>query len=173
MENKQLVVSTMKQKIAFLCEMAGQISDGHWENASPLNHYRAWSGLNWDNVVVCPNELQGRNFPAERDNYNFANKGLLDIVGERMLIKIKLARLDPGVILPILAINHFLIPESLENWDWEARQEGEYWENKQQQRAKMGLTYSLFVAAVDSDRYTMKDLRKDLKELKQIVRIRI
>ena len=62
-------------------ELDGQISDGYWENARPYNHWRVWCRAT---VIVDPVNV-GRNFYAEKDNYNFNSSELLEWVGDRML----------------------------------------------------------------------------------------
>ena len=84
MENKVLAVNNEAQKVIFLSEMQGQISDGMWENARPFDHYKAWSDLNEESVIVDPSNV-GRNFHAIKDNYNLNAQDLIDIVGERVI----------------------------------------------------------------------------------------
>ena len=195
----KLTVRNMAQKIAFMCEMRGQISDGQWENSSPHDHYRDWN-LNWEDVDV--GEDVGRTFYAMKDNYNFANKDLLDIVGERILIKIKLAMLNHE-FMPLLQLDHWAVPDSLEtfqdlsddldyanewghlldligeNPDWvsdwvleEVKDKVNSWGAKRARKLlAAGITKETYQAALDWDGYTMADLKKDLKDLKAIVRI--
>lgn len=75
-----LTVRNQAQKILFDEELSGQISDGMWENSRPYDHWEPWCGAE---VVVGLNV--GRNFYAKKDNYNFTNKDLLDVVGDRMV----------------------------------------------------------------------------------------
>lgn len=76
-----LRVRNLAQKVLWEQELSGQISDGHWENATPNDHWQPWCNAK---VVVDP-ERPGRNFWARRESYNFSDKRLLDVVGERML----------------------------------------------------------------------------------------
>lgn len=76
-----LRVRNLAQKVLWEEELSGQISDGHWENASPHDHWEAWCRAK---VVVDPEHV-GRNFYARRESYNFSAKELLDVVGDRML----------------------------------------------------------------------------------------
>lgn len=69
------------QAALFKNEISGQLSDGFWENSSPRDHYKSW---NVAEVTVDPNNV-GRAFHVRKDNYNLANKDLLDIVGDRMI----------------------------------------------------------------------------------------
>jgi len=84
-----LKVSTQEEKILFVTEFAGQISDGMWESV-PGDHWQVWTGCE---VQVCP-ENPGRNFWARKDNYNLASKSLLEVVGDRMLFTLNLIMQD-------------------------------------------------------------------------------
>jgi len=76
-----LAVRNEAQKILLEREMLGQISDGQWENARPLDHWEPWCNAT---IIVDPVNV-GRDFYARKDNYNLTSKYLLDIVGDRML----------------------------------------------------------------------------------------
>ena len=76
-----LAVRNEAQRILFVEEIAGQISDGAWENARPFDHWIVWCDAD---VIVDPDNV-GRDFYARKDNYGITRKDLLDIVGERML----------------------------------------------------------------------------------------
>lgn len=75
-----LVVRNKAQKILFDEELSGQISDGQWENSTPHGHWEPWC-----DAEVVVGENVGRTFYARRDSYNFLNKELLEIVGDRMV----------------------------------------------------------------------------------------
>jgi hypothetical protein len=75
-----LRVRTQAQKWLVEKELKGQISDGMWENATPQNHWQAWSDAD---VVVDPQNV-GRNFYAAKDNYQLNSKDLVSIVGDEM-----------------------------------------------------------------------------------------
>ncbi len=77
-----LAFRTEVQKALWDCEIAGQISDGHWENSSPHDHWKSWCRAE---IIVDPSNI-GRDFFVYRDAYCLASKQLLDVVGERMLI---------------------------------------------------------------------------------------
>lgn len=115
-ERNTLNVGTIEQKIIFLCEMQGQISDGQWENTRPYGHWKVWCKLQWDDVVVDPERI-GRNFFAIKDNYNFASKFLLDIVGHRILTKINLYWILGEKFLELLKDDHWSIPDCKEGYD--------------------------------------------------------
>ena len=76
-----LRVRNEAQKVLWVHELTGQLSDGRWENSKPNNHWRPWSDAD---VVVDPTNV-GRDFYAQRDGYCFTEKDLLSIIGDRML----------------------------------------------------------------------------------------
>lgn len=82
-----LRVRNLAQKVLWEQELSGQISDGHWENASPHDHWEAWC----DAKVVVDPENVGRDFWARRESYNFTSKDLLDVVGDRMVEAVRVA----------------------------------------------------------------------------------
>jgi len=78
------------QKTLWDNELTGQISDGMWENTRPYDHYRFWckvvSFVNPDNIGVT-----GARY--EKRNYNFLNKDLLSIIGDRMCYMARLCEI--------------------------------------------------------------------------------
>lgn len=85
-----LRVRNVAQKVLWEEELSGQISDGHWENSGPNDHWQPWCNAT---IVVDPDHV-GRNFWARRESYNFTAKDLLDVVGERMVEAVRLATGD-------------------------------------------------------------------------------
>lgn len=83
---KVLAVRNAAQKVLWEEELLGQISDGMWENVGPRDHYRDWMDVT---VIVAPTGHVGRNFHADKDNYNFANTEFISIVGDRMLTAVQ------------------------------------------------------------------------------------
>lgn len=78
-----LVVRNEAQRILFEEELSGQISDGHWENSRPYDHWGPWTSAV---VIVSPDgETVGRTFWAQKTAYNFTDRDLLDVVGDRMI----------------------------------------------------------------------------------------
>jgi len=76
-----LRVRNEAQRILLEKELKGQLSDGHWENARPFDHWQPWC----DAVVVVDPTNVGRNFYARRDNYNFTSREMLTVLRYRML----------------------------------------------------------------------------------------
>jgi hypothetical protein len=170
-QEKKLIVNSMEQKIIFYCEMEGQISDGQWENATPHDHYKAWC-LKWDEIEVRPNKVVGRNFYAVKDNYNFSNWELLEVVGDRILTKINLYRMWPsGPIYPLQLLKEdpWCIPDSAQEYFslekyWAT--ENEYWAKKLTKLKENGITLEIMFEAEKHLLYTHKDLIRDCDLLK-------
>jgi hypothetical protein len=78
---KTLAVRSEAQRVLFVEELAGQISDGYWENSRPHDHWRPWCDAE---VVVDPDRV-GRDFWAQKTNYDFAARMLVEVVGDRMI----------------------------------------------------------------------------------------
>lgn len=86
-ETGTLYLRNPDQVALFEFELKGQLSDGHWENATPGDHWRSWC---LSKVVV--GDPVGRDFDVRRDRYGLSSPFLLDIVGGRMLGQVRLAR---------------------------------------------------------------------------------
>jgi len=78
--NRTVTFRNVIQVALFEREIKGQLSDGYWENANPMDHHRTWCDAV---AVVGPNV--GRNFWTVKSNYNLIAAPLLDAVGGRML----------------------------------------------------------------------------------------
>lgn len=162
-QDKVLTVANSDQKTLFVHELMGQISDGKWENTRPYNHYRPWCECE---VVVGPKV--GRNFYAEKSNYNFSDRGLISIVGDRMINQVKLAR---------LGVNNDDI-SYMDSLDWSYSKERvktdgcKYYKEKVAKYKKYFKTEKEMVAKIDAIKYDYKDLVKDLNALKSIIKIK-
>jgi hypothetical protein len=82
-----IYVGSLEQQALMELELKEQVSDGHWENDTPMNH---WEALAEAEVVIRPEKV-GRNFKV-RKKYNFADEELVSIVGRRMITFVQLAR---------------------------------------------------------------------------------
>ena len=80
-------VANIAQKALLECELQGQISDGHWENSRPYNHWINWCRAK---VFVAPEDL-GLNFWPMRF-YDFLSEELLKVVRTRMILYVRLAQ---------------------------------------------------------------------------------
>lgn len=76
----KLTLKTITQKILYVEEITGQISDGHWENSGPRDHYQDWC-----RCEVAVGDNAGRDFHTRKTNYNLLSKDLLEVIGQRMI----------------------------------------------------------------------------------------
>jgi len=162
----ELHVESPVQKALFLQELSGQISDGYWEDARPIDHYQYWS-LSFDQVIV--DGTLSHNFYAPR-KYNFLASDLLGIVGDRMLFYAKMTILFPDVAFALLQKHNMPDDvEELQNVVRYAANGEEYWINKLAFYTEIGLTQDVLDAVEAYNGYDMQDLRKDLQALKTAV----
>jgi len=145
------------QEALFTCELSGQLSDGYWENTKPFDHWK-----NWCNCDIKVGENVGRNFYAIKDNYNFNNRGLLEVVGDRMLNVCNL--IENGYSLE--ASDEFNYYDPNNNY------RGEYWDKIRIQFTETFGTVDNYKNALIGS-YTLKELRKELKDMKNIVRTKV
>jgi len=161
--NDVLVVRNIEQAAAWL-ELDGQISDGHWENSSPQDHWVPWCNAR---VVVAQDGQQvGRNFYARRDTYNFTNVDLLRVVGKRMLGIIRIARK-----FGIDVASDFEHDVDLDGRIELPTYTGETWDQKRAKINAIGL--DALNAACDDESYTFDAMKWDLVELKKIIKTKI
>lgn len=160
MNERVLVVRNVEQAAIWL-ELDGQLSDGMWENTRPLDHWKPWCDAR---VVVGKNV--GRNFSARKDNYNFSSKELLDVVGKRMLGVVRIAR---GVGLKAADILEHAVDCDSGRIDWSAGWNGK---NLITKLEAIGVTTDSVDLALANDSYGMSDMRRDLNDLKAIIKER-
>lgn len=160
-----LTVRNMVQRVLFVNELKGQISDGHWENARPVQHWIPWC---YANVIVDPQKV-GRDFWCNKSNYNFTDPLLLDAVGDRMLFMAKFAFEFPATVGKIIDNegSHFL-PEDVEHFQRCAM----YDPDKMQRWIDYGINQYL-LECVETSKFSLKDLKKELQDLKKIIKILI
>ena len=89
-----------------------------------------------------------------------------------MIFKIKSALMYPEVVLPILESgNHWLIPSSLKCLEGILNSNDPYYVSEASKLRNYGLTTGMLMnVANNEDLYTMKDLRRDCRELMKIIR---
>lgn len=166
----RLYVGNLAQKVLFLAELQGQLSDGHWENARPLDHYKPWCALGWDDVIVTRDaDHLGRTFWAQKDNYALGSRDLLEIVGDRMLAKVRLALADPDAVSAVYTYDSHGLPETRE--EFLALQqsviEGKampFYEDRMLRLAAAGVTEQTYLRA-EQIPYDMRAMLKDLRAL--------
>lgn len=154
-----LTLRNLEQAAAWL-ELAGQISDGFWENSRPYDHWKPWA----DAAVLVDTVAIGRNFFTPKSNYNFVAPELLEVIGMRMLGTVRIARCCG---IEVAAVLHHYIDCGTGLIDWKD--------------ASLALNQKIFqnsiiTATIDSalisETYTMKHLKADLRDMKKIIKVR-
>lgn len=158
----KIVFANNIQKALWENELRGQISDGVWGNSRPRDHYKVWCNAKVE--VAKAGEQTGRNFWAEKDNYNLLAP--VEFVGDRMLVIAALAEMFPDF--------EGQLPASVYDFksyaEWAA--EGKEWADEQvAEWAAAGITAEAIAEA--EGKFTMKQLRKELSAMKKIIRTRI
>jgi len=166
MKKNYFVVKSVAQAALFEYCLKGQISDGYWENSRPFNHWQMWGQATVQ--VAKPGDQTGRNFYPLKDNYNFAAKGLLDVVGNQMLatarLGIKFGMDNLSLLRNCIGGNgEFCVPSYPGTHYEDIRARLAKFDPKEVENAINGVS-------VD---YTMKDMKDDLQELKSLARTRI
>lgn len=169
---KTIKFQTEAQVILFKCELLGQISDGFWENSAPYDHYRAFSDIDVKTDVQV-----GKNFFTKR-KYNFANKELVDIVGDRMIASVRFFQAFPQINLD----EHWDYPESLElhavnEWANKVFNPKEDYYKKRSERVLKNFPNvtthqelsTCVMIGVNKFPYEKKNLRKDLLQMSKVV----
>lgn len=152
-------VGNTAQKILFECELKGQLSDGHWENAVPHDHWQVPCAAK----VVVANEGETAGITWYRKKaYAFDSKQLLDVVGPRMIYWVKFYSAFPQLSLD----SHWSFDLS-DGWP---EYRGEYWDKKRAGvlSATGCANYAEIMAKVNAEQYTEKDLVRDLRFLKSV-----
>ena len=148
------------QVALFTGELLGQMSDGAWENASPMNH---WRPMGEATVRVGK---PGMNFMPMR-TYDYASPELISIVGDRWLFLAKATKAYPNVDFSDIAhaVDHFsdITDQAKATNDWEQK----YIEKILQATGETD--FNQFLARVHGQQYGMGDLRKDLRAIKAVV----
>jgi hypothetical protein len=137
------------EQAALMLEIDGQLSDGFWENARPYGHWKVWCNAK---VVVNPENV-GRNFYADKTNYNLTAKELLDVVGLRMLGLCRIARklgIDRAKELEFSVDCNGTLSEKAFKYETDA--------------------FEIIAALTDSS-YTLKMMKADLADLKTIFKV--
>lgn len=80
-----LVFETPVQALLWHNEISGQLSDGYWENTTPMEHWKAW--CNAEVVVAKEGQKAGRNFPVLKAGYRLS--ALIEYVGSRMIDEVE------------------------------------------------------------------------------------
>lgn len=159
-------VANRAQQVIFEHELKGQLSDGHWENSTPHNHWR-----NWCDAEVKVGENIGRNFYARR-KYNFLNPDLLDVVQHRMRLYVMIDKAFGEAAIKPLEYLFESINDRSEACPIEykgmPKHDGEYWDGVRDNiiefvEANGGLPN--VVKVVLDQTYTVNNLREDLRQI--------
>jgi hypothetical protein len=137
--------------------LIGQMSDGAWENSSPMNHWRPMAEA--EVRVGKP----GMNFSPRR-TYGFVN--LLQYVGDEMLDLARATKAYPNADLTQL--NHaipYVVQSKPENMkdDWQKKYVDAIL------KATGETDINQFLAKVNGQPYGMGELRKDLRAIQNVV----
>lgn len=148
---------TFEQLVLWKNEITGQLSDGHWENARPYNHWVSWCNA----TAIVDTSNVGRDFWAQKDSYGLTSSDLLSVIGDRMCYYLALARVCPEGVQRLLD-SGIGLPDSDSEWVIAEHIEGSYrtyFEEKIKKWEAAGLPRT--VTPVD-----MKVLKSVLKEIK-------
>lgn len=159
-----LAFATLSQVALYEMELIGQISDGHWENARPDGHWEPWC---IDIQVIVDPENVGRDFYADKVNYNLTNKDLLEVVGTRMERYVRLALhfgLEQAKVLED-ALDLYGDFRGLPA----ASLDGDYWDGIRAKLAPFDMAEVKRVVE-DESTYGRKELMADLRAMKAAMR---
>lgn len=155
----QLTFRTQDQLVLWKEELLGQISDGHWENSRPHEHWKDWH----QSIELTVGEDVGRNFSVRKDNYNLASSDLLSVVAGRMLVAVRLSR-----VFGPEHVNTLSYCFDMEKFKGPPGYSGAYWDAIRQRISRFNLAT---VEEAGRDRsYDLARLRKDLRDMKKIIR---
>jgi hypothetical protein len=151
-----LVLTSAVQAALFEYEIKGQLSDGAWENARPLDHWHDWT-----NVTVVVGGHPGRNFYPNKTTYDLEGQLVL-VVGDRMRALARLA---------MIGVDVELVRQCLDgdgNWIGAPTYAGKWYDGIREQLAQLDLTdiKSRFEAA----EYSTRELRRDLRSIKEAMK---
>ena len=161
-----------RQAVLFDHELKGQISDGHWENARPHDHWRQWCDAE---VGVKPDDphvaLAGSGEP-KRKNYNFSDSELLEVIGERMIGLVRLA-----YVLGAKNVETFKPMVELDGSLKWPEYPGDYYSqvrlDAQKALEDRDMSFEELQEAVGNEAlYSERDLRSDLVDMKNIIKDR-
>lgn len=155
-------------------ELKGQISDGMWENARPNRHYIL--PCDATPFVAKTDAERGRNFFARA--YNFSSGDLIEYVGDRMVNMVKMSLAFPSVPVSEIFDMETNPRDTLTSWvNYGRGGQGVYWQNKiaatclafgVENMEQLIVKLETGLATVT---YGLKELRKDLNDMKKCWRI--
>lgn len=149
------------EQAACMLELDGQLSDGFWENTRPMDHWKVWCRAQ---VVVNPSKV-GRNFYADKSNYNLSAKALLDVVGLRMLGLVRIARTIG--LKSAATLEHVVDCDGKIDWTNDRNKEVAILIGNEFEVSSIEVKNQID-AALANESYGMRELRADLNDLKTI-----
>lgn len=169
-EHGTLYVRNEDQRVLFEQELRGQLSDGHWENTMPLNHWRPWSDCAV--VVAAPNAPTGRTFGVSRKHYRIASRELLDVVEPRMLRLVRLARVYGAEDARRLVTSLW---DELGCGDWRGTPQhaGDYWDQERAFLMRFPVYSQVRQLGEDRATYGFLQLLRDLLDLQRAMATRL
>jgi hypothetical protein len=147
-------------------EVVGQLSDGHWENATPNDHWKFWHDLVpvllEDSSADSHVELNAIHQPVLKNAYNIVD--LAEVLGDRMVRLGRLARSAPQ----LLRYGTF-VRDVVCNYEDAVPDNFAVYLTKQKSGKKM-LMSTPQAAVYYATEYNRKDLRKDLRKISKLMK---
>lgn len=146
--------------------ITGQLSDGHWENSRPHNHWRFWC-----NLEVCVGETTGvlakNQFECRKNNYNL--KAIKEFVLDELLKTGRMAIAANSVLTYELGCAARYMPPTLDEFLTKKEKGGFAWQHefiaKYMESVSVDLARAYYAA-----KYTERDLNKDLTAIKEVMK---
>lgn len=148
-----LCFENLEQLTMWENEISGQLSDGHWENARPYDHWRSWHDCFWSIDPQNP----GRDFYPIRERYNLKSADLLEVVGDRMRYALTCSRFQPAAVEKLLEMGVRLPQEAS---DWEK-------DKHDHQRAAVTPWLAAGLQPITGELVSLKEVRKVLDGVKR------
>lgn len=172
--SKTLAFPTHLMAVLFSAEISGQISDGHWENAVPHNHWKPWC----DAEVIVDRDNPGRDFYAGRDKYDLLSPKFLQVCEPRMLVlgRLALQGFDADTCRLLSDSLWSLTPVDPANedgpwhmvWTGMPTHEGKFWDARRAELEKFDLVQIRCIG--EHPAFTSKQLRVGLAKMKAVMR---
>lgn len=165
-----IILPTLSAAVLFEHEVRGQISDGMWENSTPYDHWRFWCRLT---VEFKKGETARVETPCPgsclKTGYNVAE--LYEYVGDRMLEYGRIGRAAESIGMTKLARDQADaagLLDTLEAYDALMASDGHGYDILS--LAKVATLPRDLVESYFKTTYEMKDLRADVKLIKQAMK---
>lgn len=157
----KIIFLTSSQLALWQCEILGQLSDGMWENSRPSDHWQFWHRLDAD-IGMEPHVVMTGFGGPRRSGYVLTS--LIEYVGERMVNIGKLAK--AGCPTDACRAAEYM-PASFEEFVVLKQTGG--WQHDFIANYMQPITTQIAEAYYKMN-YTLKDLRADLKVIKQAMK---